>query len=97
MIARTMKGHEAVTVPRAGWAGAKNGELLSLAEGRFNVFVTADKRIKYQQNLRRRRLAVILLPSNQLPVIERILPFLLEALASLQPGLIGQYIEIREP
>ena len=44
-------GHECFTVPEVGLAGRKNGELLTLAEGKFDVFVTIDKNIRYQQNL----------------------------------------------
>jgi hypothetical protein len=43
-------GHECFTVPEVGLAGKKNGELLTLAEGEFDVFVTIDKNIRYQQN-----------------------------------------------
>ncbi|MBI3603719.1 MAG: DUF5615 family PIN-like protein [Nitrospirae bacterium] len=56
------------TVQEMGWAGMRNGELLAVAEGQFDVFVTADKMLRYQQNLTGKRLAVVVLPSNQVPV-----------------------------
>jgi len=54
-------GHECQTVPEAGLAGKKNGELLSLAQAAgFEVFVTIDRGIEYEQNLVRRDIAVIM-------------------------------------
>ena len=44
-------GHDVVTVVEAGWSGAKNGELLQLASMHFDLFVTADQNLQYQQNL----------------------------------------------
>ena len=54
-------GHEVVTVAEAGWAGKKNGELLRLAEERFDVLLSTDKGIPHQQNVSRLDLAVVLL------------------------------------
>src|ERR1700722_1245169 len=53
--------HECLTVPEAGFAEKTNGELLSLAEGRFGAFVTLDKGLAYQQNLTSRRIGLILI------------------------------------
>ena len=44
-------GHDVVTVVEAGWSGVKNGELLRLASTNFDLFVTADQNLQYQQNL----------------------------------------------
>lgn len=82
------------TVQEMGWAGIKNGELLALAEARFDVFVTADKKLRYQQNLKGRRLAVVVLPSNQVPIVATLLPTIEQVLQSTQPGTI---IEIPLP
>lgn len=54
-------GHECFTVPEVGLAGRKNGELLTLAEGKFDVFVTIDKNIRYQQNLSGRKIAILII------------------------------------
>lgn len=59
------------TVQEMGWAGVKNGELIKLVEAEFDVFITSDKNLRYQQN---RTIAILLLPSNQVPVIENLLP-----------------------
>jgi hypothetical protein len=82
------------TVQEMDWAGIKNGELLALAEVQLDVFVTADKRLRYQQNLAGRRLAVIVLPSNQVPIVAVLLPVIEQALQSAQPGAV---IEIPLP
>lgn len=53
------RGHEAMTVQEAGWAGKENGELLALAEKAFDVLITIDTNLRYQQNLRKRRIASV--------------------------------------
>ena len=65
-IDRRLKGdlaeeHEILTVAQAGWAGKKNGELLRLAEQRFDIMLSTDKGIPFQQNVSRFDLAVVLL------------------------------------
>jgi len=47
-----LPGHAVSTVLEMGWAGTKNGTLLRLAETAFEVFITADRNVEYQQNLR---------------------------------------------
>ena len=74
------------TVQEMGWAGLKNGELLELAEKQFDVFITADKQLRYQQNLTGRRLSVIVLPTNQVPAVIALLPAIRQAISQIQPG-----------
>ena len=74
------------TVQEMGWAGMKNGELSTVGEGQFDVFVTADKMLRYQQNLTGKRLAVVVLPSNQVPVVTALLPAIARVLKDIQPG-----------
>jgi hypothetical protein len=69
-----------------GWTGPENGDLLRLAAEQFDVFVTADQKLRYQQNLTGRRLAIIVLPSNQVPIVTRLLPALERTLSAIQPG-----------
>src|SRR6266446_4620394 len=57
----TTMGHECETVRRAGYGSKKNGELLSLAEGRWDVLLTSDRRIKYQQNMTGRKVSIVVL------------------------------------
>ena len=83
-------GHAANTVQRKGWAGIKNGHLLALAAAEFDVLLTADKGIEYQQNISTLPIAVliVLARSNRLEDIVPVVPAILEALAELQPRTI---------
>lgn len=85
-----LRGHDCRTVPEVGLAGKKNGELLRLADGNFDVFVTIDAGIPYQQNLAGNRMAIIMLSarSNRLTDIEPLLPKILELLQTIGPGQI---------
>ena len=76
------------TVQEMGWAGLRNGELLRRAEEQFEVFVTADQNLRYQQNLSGRPLAIVVLPSNQVPVVTQLLPQVETTLATIQPGTV---------
>jgi hypothetical protein len=80
-------GHECFTVPEVGLAGRKNGELLTLAEGKFDVFVTIDKNIRYQQNLSGRKIAILIIRarSSEIDDLLRELPGCIAALQSIQP------------
>ena len=65
-----LTGYDCLTVPEAGWAGKKNGELLSLAENAgFHVFVSLDQGIEFQQNLTGRNIAVVLIRAKSNVVI----------------------------
>lgn len=82
-------GHECQTVPEEGWAGKKNGELLSLAEAAgFEVFLTIDRRIEFEQNLKMRRIALVMVraKSNRLTDLLPHVPEILKALQSIQTG-----------
>lgn len=81
-------GHECLTVQEAGWAGKSNGELLGLAETAFEVFVTLDTNLRYQQNLAGRRIAVIVMvaASNRLDQLRCLFPACAEALKTIKPG-----------
>ncbi len=77
-----LETHEARTVPEMGWQGTKNGELLRLAAGSFDVFVTADQNLEYQQNLITVDLGIVVLAAmttrfdDLLPLIPRVLQIL---------------------
>lgn len=78
------------TVQEMGWTGLKNGELLALAERQFDVFNTADQQLRYQQNLAGRRLAILVLPGNQVPMVTRLLPKIAQALREMAPGAFAE-------
>lgn len=84
IVKRGLPGRGIVSVQEMGWAGVKNGELLKLVSNEFDVFITSDKNLRYQQNLADLDLAIILLPSNQVPVIKALLPNIDEALSSIK-------------
>jgi len=71
-----------------GWAGIKNGELLGLAERKFDGFLTTDRNLAFQQNLSRLRMAVVVLAakSSRLDDLVAVVPQLLSKLASAKPG-----------
>jgi predicted nuclease of predicted toxin-antitoxin system len=88
---------ELATVQEMGWAGVKNGELLRRAENQFDLLLTADKRLRYQQNLKGRRLAILVLPSNRLRVLRPMLGNVEAAIARIVPGKQDQYFELSQP
>ena len=87
LLKNDIVGHDVATVAEMGWAGIKNGKLLDIAEGRFDVLLTVDRGIQYQQNIRDRRIALVVLDArNKLPMLRPLIPVLLETLAAVQPG-----------
>ena len=88
-LAREIGGHDVSTVQQRGWAGLKNGELLRVAaDAGFEVLVTADRNLQFQQNLSQSRLGIILLvaPSNALEDLRPLVPNLLAAIPKCRPG-----------
>jgi len=82
-----LPGHEVQTVPEAGWAGKKNGDLLRVAAGTFEVFITIDASLAFQQDVAGLAVAVIALStrSNRLEALRPLMPRVREILATL-PG-----------
>ena len=87
---KLLVNHECSTAQRKGWGGVKNGELLRLAEGKFDLFITSDQNIRYQQNLAERRLPVLELSTNKLRRIAAVADLILAAIASMQPAEFRQ-------
>jgi len=88
-LSRYVVGHEVKTAGQMGWATIKNGELLALAAQQFDVFVTVDRNLSFQQNLVAFPIAVIVLRArtNRLADMRPLVPALLEALESPKPGV----------
>jgi predicted nuclease of predicted toxin-antitoxin system len=86
-------GHECKTVREIGLGSKKNGELIALAEGEWDVLLTNDKNIKYQQNMEGRRISILILSakSNRLRDLLPLIPACARALVSIQSG---QVVEI---
>jgi hypothetical protein len=89
-LKRELLGHDAWTVPEMGWASKRNGELLTLAEGQFDVFLTVDRNLSFQNEVHRFALAVIVLyaPSNKLGALRPLVPELLSTLSTVAPGKV---------
>jgi hypothetical protein len=89
-FARELPGHVVRTVPQMGWATIKNGRLLRLAEAEFDVFVTVDRNLSFQQNLPKFTIAVAVLKarSNRIEDLQPLAPRLLTALPELKPGAV---------
>jgi predicted nuclease of predicted toxin-antitoxin system len=88
-LAREIGGHDVSTVQQRGWAGLKNGELLRVAaDAGFEVLVTADRNLQFQQNLSQSRLGIILLvaSSNALEDLLPLVPSLLAAIPKSRPA-----------
>ena len=94
-FARELPGHEVRTAPEAGWAGKSNGALLALAENSFDVFVTVDRNLSFQQNVPKFLIAVVVLRahSNRLAELRRLIPRLLEVLPAAKRGEVT-WVEI---
>jgi hypothetical protein len=71
-----------------GWAGLKNGDILKLAEKEFDVFITVDRNLSFQQNLPQFNLAILVLfaPTNRLADLKLLVPDVLAALPSAKVG-----------
>ncbi len=82
------EGYEVATVPEMSWAGRKNGALVRQAEMSFDVFVTADQNIQYQQNLCSIsiRMIVMVAPNNQFETLLPLIPKMLRAMEAAQSG-----------
>lgn len=87
-FAKELTWHEVKTVPQMGWSAKKNGELLALAETEFDVFITVDRNLSFQQNLPKFNIAVLILhaPSNRLADLKPLAPKILSALPTLING-----------
>jgi hypothetical protein len=81
-LKRDLVGHDVKTAPEMGWAGKRNGELLALGEQQFDVFLTADRNLSYQQDVSSFDIAVEVLAarSNRLDDLRPLVPRLLEVL-----------------
>jgi hypothetical protein len=93
-IARYLLGHTVKPARRLGWAQLTNGDLLKAAEeAGFDVMVSADKNIRYQQNLSGRKIAVVLSRSRW-SLVE---PVVGEVVAAVNEATVGSYVEVIIP
>lgn len=89
-LRQDLPGHEVKTVQEMGWAGLKNGRLLSVAQAQFDVFITGDRNLSFQQNLPSFSIRVVVLKAESIRLVHT-RPLMLKLLAllpSLEAGTI---------
>ncbi len=86
LLRRHLTNHEVKAAPQIGWGELQNGDLIKAAEKEFDVFVTADKNLRYQQNLKDRKLAIVVVPTNNWPLLEKIADKVVAAVDAATPG-----------
>lgn len=89
-LSREIVGHDVKTARQMGWSTIKNGELLALAAKEFDVFVTVDRNLSFQQNLPAFAIAVIVLraKSNRLSELRPLVPELLASIPTAKRGVV---------
>jgi len=87
-LRHALPGHAVSTAYEMGWASLTNGDLLDAAERGFDVLVTTDQNLPYQQNLTGRRLAVLILPTTSWPMLKERVRDVESALGTIAPGSI---------
>jgi hypothetical protein len=91
-LRKYLTAHSVATAFEVGWATLKNGDLLRMAEDAgFEALITTDKNLKYQQDIAARQIAIVVLSTTSWPRIEKSAPAVIEAVASLRPGV---YVEV---
>jgi hypothetical protein len=87
-LKREFVGHEVFTTEDAGFKGLKNGQLLQSASGHYDVLVTVDQSLQYQQNLKTLAIVVILLKAQRstYPFLRPLIPRVLEIIEKAKPG-----------
>ena len=86
-LRHTLTGHSVATAFEQGWSNLQNGDLIRVAEADgFEALITTDQNLKYQQNLRGRKLAILVLPTTSWPKIQKQVEKVSAAVNSLKPG-----------
>ncbi len=84
--------HDVVTVGFMGWSGTQNGDLIKLIDGEFDVLITGDQNLRYQQNLKERKISIIELPYTRL---DQLRPLLDQIKAAIETSSVGSYTSIK--
>ena len=93
-LRHSLGSHDVSTAFELGWSTLVNGELLAMAEAKFDAFVTTDRNLKYQQNLAGRHLAILVLPFANWPRLQQHLPAIASAIEHMKPG---DFVELALP
>src|SRR5258706_5238752 len=92
-LCRSLLDHECSSVQKMGWSGLKNGALLEKAENEFDVFLTGDRNLTFQQALSRYDLAVIVLHAESIQ-LRHTLPLMSKVLTMLATIKAGQIVDV---
>ena len=90
IIQKRLSKFSIFSVEEMAWRGVKNGILLDLIAGDFGIIITTDKHLPFQQNLKKRQISAIILPTNEVPAVVRLLPWIEEAIDTISPGEFKQ-------
>jgi len=94
-LRKHLAAHEIITTFDLGWGTLKNGELLNRAEDAgFEVLVTTDRNLKYQQNLTGRKIGIVVITTTSWPRIQKAVAAIVEAIESV---IEGGYLEVPVP
>lgn len=91
---KILSEHELTTAQKRGWGGIKNGDLLRLAEAEFSLFITTDQNLRYQQNLSNRKIAILVLSTNNLRRLLAASELLKTTIQAIQSG---QFVQLELP
>jgi hypothetical protein len=91
-LRRHLSGHLVSTAYELVWSNLANGDLLAAAELKFDVLLTTDQNLRYQQNLTGRKLAILVLPTTNWPEIQKHTAEIVSAVSAIKPG---EYVEVR--
>jgi hypothetical protein len=89
LLHRFLSDHIVQTAQEMGWAQLKNGDLIRQTESQFEVLITSDKNLKYQQNPTGRRIAILVVPTNNWPALRNMTDEIVASLETLFSGRIS--------
>lgn len=94
-VREALPDHDVTTTQRMGWGGMGNGELMDAAEqAGFELFIVADKNLRYQQSLSSRKIPILELRTNHRPTLEKHFGEIKAAVARIKPG---EYLVLEKP
>ena len=94
-LARHLEGHAVSMVEQCGWGRLENGDLLTVAEqSGYELFLTADKNLRYQQNLAGRKMSIVVLGQSPWPLVRQHIP---AVVAAVNAATSGSFIEVEIP
>ncbi len=89
-LRKGLPGHDIKTAQETGWDRLRNGELIQMAEEVFDVLITSDQKLKYQQDPTCRKIGIIVLPANHLRAVLELAPKIAGELSEVSPGVLPE-------